>query len=144
MALGDVSNVLDCVDGVVGSLHEPWPLRLLQSRELFFMVPHMIRNSYVDEPHFSLCCGACFHWVGMMLHSEHPVASWSSRVTDIVWLLSSIGFGSTRVGLVFPTLVFLVAHRDGDTKRESERQRQNCITKTTRFITMVLNEPLYI
>ena len=44
-----------------------------------------------------------------MLHDKHGVTSRSCRVTNIVRLLSVVGFGSTQIGLLFPTLVFLVA-----------------------------------
>ena len=98
--------MLDCVDA---GLHEPQLLRVLQSYEPFFMIHHMIRSSWVNEPHISLCWGAFFHWVDMMLHNEHRVASRSFYVIDIVRLLSTTGFGSTRVDLLFPTIVFFVS-----------------------------------
>ena len=44
-----------------------------------------------------------------MLPYKHRNTSLSSRVIDIPLLLSSAGFGSTNVGLLFPTIIFLFA-----------------------------------
>ena len=106
--LSGISDVIDCVDGVVIGLHKPRLLRLLLSHEPFFMVLHMVRSSWVDDPHISLCWVVCFHWIGVILHEQHGVTFRSSRVTDVVWLLLVDGFGFARIHLLFPTLVFLV------------------------------------